>query len=181
MRRGDSWFRVGNIHVAIFRERQPIAYIPRRPLEQRSKRHHRDSAPRSAPRSSEQQSPIGGRAKGGRALPPSGSSDRESQRSSRVPAPYRRPYIPPPPQPNRPNMGTEYGQQTYAPAQYTTFTRSTYYPSYRLTIQYNDCAGFINSGIYSRWCPRYPRYPRPHRRPLYAPPQTQDRFAPPPQ
>lgn len=149
---GSSWYSIGRIHVAIFREKQAIAYIPRR-------RHHRHWRKRRLTR---------GPSNRGYAKSPKS----EIQDRSRTGRSYRRHWIPRPPR-HRPNLGTAYGRQKFAPAQYTTFERLSSYPSFQLSLRYNNCAGFRRSRICTRWCPCRRWY----RRPYY---QEHQRYAPPP-
>ncbi len=166
-RMGDSWYRVGRIHVALFRERRHIAWIPRRPMylkyNRKSRRYSRSKE--SQMRSLGQRPSTAGKAA-------RKSSDGVARPHHRH---YRRHWIPRPT--NQPNIGTAYGGRRYAPATYTSFVRLTSYPSYRLTLRYNNCAGFRRSRICTRWCPCRRWYPRPLRK---HPRKPLQRYAPPP-
>lgn len=173
-RMGDSWFRVGRIHLAVFYERSPVAYIPR-PVPVRPPypywRHRYDRGG-----SHQEQAPATG--KSARSNKPASGADGRSYDSSEPKSRiYRWRRIPTPT--NRPDLGTAYGQTVYAPAEYTTFERLTSYPSHQLTLQYNNCEGFHKSRICTRWCPCYRRWHHP--RPLlqHHDPQS-PRFTPPP-
>lgn len=153
---GSSWYSIGRIHVAVFRENRPVAYIPRpRPFRRWRNR--------------------GGKRRmhGGRA--PASKAEKSRDSVSGRSAYRRRRWIRRPPR-HRPNLGTAYGQQRYAPARYTTFKRLTSYPSYQLSLRYNNCAGFRRSRICTRWCPCR----RWHRRPYYKYKYQRRRYAPPP-
>lgn len=176
-RMGDSWFRVGRIHVAVFHERNPIAYIPRPVRPPHPHWRYRDYRGYGKDRMDES-TPSTGQSSGARksapnSAPKSGGAYDSSEPRSRV---YRKYWIPRPT--NRPDLGTAYGQSVYAPAQYTTFERLTTYPSHQLTLYYNNCEGFRRSGVCTRWCPCYRRW--------YRGPMIQDhepktpRFSPPP-
>ncbi len=88
----------------------------------------------------------------------SGKSKKIYRRSS--PQTLHRPkeFAPSPPYHSRPNLGTAYGEKSYAPARYTTFTRATKAPNYLITIYYNDCRGLRAVGIFPPQC-----RPRPYR------------------
>jgi hypothetical protein len=152
---GGSWHRIGNLHVALFRERRRVAYIPRPMIPHRRHSHKRRYK-------------TGGRL-GRSKTAPSRGSRLDSAPRSRGFRRYRR---------YEPGLGTAYGQRKYAPVQYTSFKRATSFPSHRLTIRYNNCAGFRRWGVCSRWCPCYRRHWS--RRPIIQRRQHQPRFSPPP-
>lgn len=156
-RMGDRWTRIGSIQIAVFHERRPIAYIPRRPRHPYYKHSHNrgaDLSTRSKRSTRSEASKHGGKAQ-------------PTRRHGRF---HRRIYRP------APKLGTAYGRQVYAPAKYTTFVRASQWPTYRVLLTYNNCTGFHARRIYPRWCRRPIRIPR-HKRPLI---QPRKRYAPPP-
>jgi len=153
-RRG-TWYRVGKIQVAVFKEKRPIAYIPR-PIIQRTSRGLKKSKAPSAGGARRKSVQLNDSVKRGKAYHR-----------------YRRYWRPRPN--NRPDLGTAYGYSRSAPAQYTTFKRASSYPSYTFTLNYNNCAGYRRSRIYTRWCPRYYR---PY--PIYQYKKKKGTFSPPP-
>lgn len=159
-RMGSSWFRVGNIHVAVFRERRPIAFVPRPTFRGRRDRPSYRRSVRWQGRRSRAAAPLSA----GKAAKRSADSVRGVR--------WRRPPRPT----NRPSLGTGYGRLRHAPASFTTFRRLTSYPSYRLTLRYNNCAGFRRSRICTRLCPCV-RRSWPYRK--YKP-KPRSRYAPPP-
>lgn len=55
----------------------------------------------------------------------------------------------------REGLGTAFGERRYAPAQYTTFYRSSSRPSFQAVLLYNNCAGYRAMNLCTPWCPCY--------------------------
>lgn len=157
-RMGGPLYDIGSIRVSVFREHQPIAYIPHpHPVPFRRGAHDG--------RAEEQRQPA------------TRDADREpapSRAKSAAGMPYhrwRRPFRPP----HQPGLGTAYGEHQHAPSVFTTFRRASMAPTWQLALRYNNCAGFQNTGIFTRYCRPYHYRPRPI---IIPPPHTPPYFPP---
>jgi hypothetical protein len=133
---------VGVIGVAFFPERERPVRLPPRPIisDDRARSSNEAAHPAKA-------SPYGGDrgrapADASAAPAPSAEAKRDSAGSAYGPAPRSAP------EPNRPGLGTEFGEQRYSSVHYTTFQReSSTRPGSIVEIRYNDREGLLALGI----------------------------------
>jgi hypothetical protein len=136
---------VGVIGVAFFPERErPVRYPPR-PIIPDDRARSSAEAPPPA-----KASPYGGdgagRAPADASAAPAPSADKKSEIAGGAYGPAPRSAAEPPP--NRPGLGTEFGEQRYSSVHYTNFQReSPTHPTSIVELRYNDRDGLLSLGI----------------------------------
>jgi hypothetical protein len=133
---------VGVIGVAFFPERErPVHVSPRPPIISDDRER---SAAESAPPAKDSSSGGGGASRAPADASPAPSAERKSAGGSYGPALRGAPEPPT----SRPGLGTEFGEQRYSSAHYTTFQReNATRPSMIVELRYNDREGLLALGI----------------------------------